>query len=91
MGLDGGSVTVVLPEIIEVHQMGTRTIDEEAEELLEDSNDRQSLMVFAHRTKQTLQMGGETDPPQIPNEQTQSCTTRDGVVGDLNVVDDGLR
>jgi len=91
MGLDGGSITVIFLETVEMHQVVTRAIDKEAEELLEDGSDRQALPVLAHRAEQAIQMGREIDPAQVSDEQTQSGTTGDGVVGDLNVVDGGLR
>ena len=90
MCLDGGSVTVILLETVEVHQMGTCAIYKEAEELLEDGRDRQSLPVSAHRAEQAIQMGGKFDPPQVADEQTQSGTTGDGVVGDANFLDGRL-
>jgi len=90
MGFDGGSVTVVFLETIEVHQVKACTIYEETEELLEDGSDRQSLPALAHRAEQTIQMWGEIDPSQVTHEQTQSCPTGEGIVGDLNVVDGGL-
>ncbi len=59
--------------------------------LLEEGIDRQSLPVFAHRTEQTFQVGSEIDPTQVADEQTQPGTTRDGVFGDLDVMDGRLR
>ena len=70
--------------------MGARTIDKEAEKLLEDGRDRQTLPVLAHRTEKALQMRREIYPPKVSDEQTQSGTTRDGIFGDRNVVDGGL-
>ena len=72
--LPGGSrwrrhISIVLLEIIEVHQVVARAIDEEAEELFEDGCDRQPLPALSHRSEESIEVMCEIDPSQIPDEE----------------------
>ena len=54
--LDGCGIAIVFLEVIEVHEVGTRTIDKETDELLEDGSDRQTFSALSHRAEQTFQV-----------------------------------
>jgi hypothetical protein len=85
---DGGCVTGVLGQDIEVGQMTARAVKEEAEHLLEQLVDRRALGVLAHGAEETVEMRQKVDASEVASEEVEACPTRQAVVCDLDIVDE---
>jgi hypothetical protein len=74
-------------EPVELNPVRTRTVKEEAQDLLEEARNRHALPAFAHRAEEPLDVRHEIECAQIPGEERQTGTPRQIVRSDLSAID----
>jgi hypothetical protein len=85
LGLDRCCVTFIPLQLVKVRQVSTGAIKEEAEHLLEQDPQRQSLAAPTKQTKLRVKDLPDTDLFQVSAEQGQPASTSDRVVGYVNI------
>ena len=70
--------------------MAVRAIQEEGEDLLENLTNRLALGGLADGAEEPLQVRIQSHSTQIPHKQAQATTACQGVVGNINVVDNNF-
>jgi hypothetical protein len=88
VSFDGGCVAGVFGQDIEVGQVSTGAVEEEAEHLLEKLIDGRALGVFAHGTEKTVDVGEKVNATKVASKEVEPGPTCQTVVRDLDIVDE---
>lgn len=89
-GLGDAGIARIPGQGVEVHQVPAGTVEEKAEELLEDLADWLSLAVAPDGAEKGLQLRKDLDASEATDEEAQSSSTGEGIRGDLHPINDGF-
>jgi len=84
--LNGGRITGVFLQGIEVDEMPAGTVQKKAEQLLENLHRRLSFITFSNTTKQPFEMRIELDIAHIANKKVQSSTGGENIRSRLDCI-----
>ena len=87
--LNGSRVPFVLLQRVEVHQVAARSVQEKAEQLLEDLRDGLPFAALAQGAEEPVPMGENLNPPQIARKEAQSGASSQLIGGGFNVINQG--
>ena len=87
LGLDHCRVALILLQLIEADKMPRGAIEEETEELVEESRHWKPFRALAHRAEQAIEVREDLEVTYVAAEQSQATPARQRVGRDLNTIE----